>query len=253
MAKKYYAVKVGKTTGIYETWEECKANVDGFPGALYKSFKSLTDAYDYMGYTGTQLDIFSFADDNSNNSNISDISHSDSSVDAGKTDTTDNAFEPDGPNITTDTIGEDYIDVPMTHSKAVAYVDGSYNADTKIFGYGVVFFYDNKKVELYKSYDDEEMATMRNVAGEIYGSMVAMEYAIEHNIPKLDIYYDYMGIEKWCTGQWKAGKAGTIAYKKYYNQAKKKVHISFCKVKGHSGDKYNDLADALAKKACGIE
>ena len=235
MAKKYYAVKVGKTTGIYETWEECKANVDGFPGALYKSFKSLTDAYDYMGYTGTQLD------------------HSDSSVDAGKTDTTDNAFEPDGPNITTNTIGEDYIDVPMTHSKAVAYVDGSYNADTKIFGYGVVFFYDNKKVELYKSYDDEEMATMRNVAGEIYGSMAAMEYAIEHNIPKLDIYYDYMGIEKWCTGQWKAGKAGTIAYKKYYNQAKKKVHISFCKVKGHSGDKYNDLADALAKKACGIE
>ena len=100
MAKKYYAVKVGKTTGIYETWEECKANVDGFPGALYKSFKSLTDAYDYMGYTGTQLDIFSFANDNSNNSNISDISHSDSSVDASKTDTTDNAFEPDGPSIT---------------------------------------------------------------------------------------------------------------------------------------------------------
>lgn len=45
MAKKYYAVKVGEKTGIYETWEECKANVDGYPGALYKSFKNISDAY----------------------------------------------------------------------------------------------------------------------------------------------------------------------------------------------------------------
>lgn len=39
MTKKYYAVKVGTTTGIFETWEECKASVEGFPGAVYKSFK----------------------------------------------------------------------------------------------------------------------------------------------------------------------------------------------------------------------
>ena len=27
MAKKYYAVKVGLTPGIYKTWPECQANV----------------------------------------------------------------------------------------------------------------------------------------------------------------------------------------------------------------------------------
>ena len=52
MAKKYYAVKVGEKTGIYETWEECKANVDGYPGALYKSFKNISDAYAYLGQIG---------------------------------------------------------------------------------------------------------------------------------------------------------------------------------------------------------
>ena len=62
-----------------------------------------------------------------------------------------------------------------------------------------------------------------------------------------------MGIAKWCTGEWNATKEGTIAYKKFYNKAKKHVNITFCKVKGHSGDKYNDMADALAKKACGVE
>ena len=33
----------------------------------------------------------------------------------------------------------------------------------------------------------------------------------------------------------------------------KKIKINFVKVKGHSNDKYNDKADLLAKKACGIE
>ena len=37
---KYYAVKKGKTLGIYKSWDECKAQVDGFSGAEYKSFKS---------------------------------------------------------------------------------------------------------------------------------------------------------------------------------------------------------------------
>ena len=32
----------------------------------------------------------------------------------------------------------------------------------------------------------------------------------------------------------------------------KKIDIKFVKVKGHSGDKYNDIADKLAKKALGI-
>lgn len=44
MAKKYYAVRVGKNPGIYFTWDACKAMVDGYPGATYKSFTNLQDA-----------------------------------------------------------------------------------------------------------------------------------------------------------------------------------------------------------------
>ena len=177
MAKKYYAVKVGEKTGIYETWEECKANVDGYPGALYKSFKNISDAYAYLGQEGTQLSLF-------------------------------------------DT------EAPKDE--------------------------DDAETHLYDSGNDVQMASMRNVAGEIYGSMAAMKYALEKGIKKLSIYYDYMGIAKWCTGEWKTNKDGTIAYKKYYDKIKKSVDITFEKVKGHSGDKYNDLADSLAKKACGV-
>ena len=234
MAQKYYAVKVGMTTGIFETWEECKASVDGYPGALYKSFKSLSDAYSYMGWEGKQLSLFDM-DSTGLKTDFSDAY-------------TDNDWDcPISNEEVPDT------DMPFSNSiKAVAYVDGSFNTATNEFGYGVVMFHNGRQLHLSDSCNDEEMAAMRNVAGEIYGSMAAMEYAIKNDIKNLTIYYDYMGISKWCTGEWKTNKRGTILYKKYYDQAKKKVSISFEKVKGHSGDKYNDLADSLAKKACGV-
>lgn len=47
---KFYAVKKGRTPGIYRTWEECKKQVDGFSGAEYKSFTKITDATDYLGW-----------------------------------------------------------------------------------------------------------------------------------------------------------------------------------------------------------
>lgn len=49
MAKKVYAVKKGLKTGIFSTWEECKKQVHGFPGAQYKSFPTMQDAEAYLG------------------------------------------------------------------------------------------------------------------------------------------------------------------------------------------------------------
>ena len=42
--KKFYAVREGRAIGVFETWEECKRQVDGYPGAVYKSFKTYEEA-----------------------------------------------------------------------------------------------------------------------------------------------------------------------------------------------------------------
>ena len=42
--KKYYAVWQGRRTGIFTTWKECAAQVNGYPGAQYKAFDSLEQA-----------------------------------------------------------------------------------------------------------------------------------------------------------------------------------------------------------------
>ena len=101
--------------------------------------------------------------------------------------------------------------------------------------------------------DDPEMASMRNVAGEILGAMAAVKLAVEKGLPDLAIYYDYLGIEMWATGRWKRNKEGTIAYHAYVQSIKEQITLHFVKVKGHSGVEGNEEADRLAKQAVGIE
>lgn len=197
MAEKYYAVKVGKTPGIYRDWDTCKSMVDGYSGAKYKSFPTLEEAEAYLG------------------------------VESGA-----KQEERD--------------------KKPYAFVDGSYNIATKTYGYGGFLVHDGKKEVLQGAGAEEEMAAMRNVAGEVLGSMAAIRRGIELGLPELTIYYDYLGIEMWATGGWKRNKAGTIAYYEYVQSVKTQIRLTFVKVKGHSGVEGNEEADRLAKEAAGV-
>ena len=49
MAKKYYAVKRGRQTGIFTVWAECSAQVQGFQGAVYKGFMTEEEARSWLG------------------------------------------------------------------------------------------------------------------------------------------------------------------------------------------------------------
>lgn len=52
--RKFYVVWSGNAPGIYDSWEECKAQVEGYPGARYKGFNSLEDAT--MAFRGDAKD-----------------------------------------------------------------------------------------------------------------------------------------------------------------------------------------------------
>ena len=197
MPEKFYAVRKGRTEGIFLTWDECKNQVHGYPGAEFKSFKTRDEAENYIN---------------------------------PKEQNTNKEFVKD----------EDTI---------IAYVDGSYIGSDTEFSYGMVILDGEQEWKFSKKITDRNLAQMNNVAGEIAGAMAAMEYALAHGKKKVIIYHDYEGIAKWCLGEWKTNKEGTIAYKKYYDEIKQKLQVEFVKVKGHSNDKYNDMADELAKQA----
>lgn len=201
MAKKFYAVRKGRTPGIYQTWAQCQEQIKGFSGAVFKGFPTMAEAEEYMELPG-------------------------------------GAQDPDA------SAGKDSV-----QTEATAYVDGSYQAATQRFSCGVALFHNGKEIHLSQAYRDPALAQMHNVAGELKGSEMAIQYCLEHQIKSVTIFHDYEGIAKWCTGEWQAKKPGTQAYKAFYDQAKSSLDIRFVKVKGHSGDKYNDLADQLAREA----
>lgn len=134
----------------------------------------------------------------------------------------------------------------------LAYVDGSYNTQTKEYSAGVVALWQGGEITFSEKADDPELKSMRNVAGEIMGAQIAMKYAVEQEASTLVIYHDYEGVEKWCTKAWEAKQNGTKKYKAYYDTIAQQLDIRFVKVKAHSGDQYNEQADRLAKDALGL-
>lgn len=132
-----------------------------------------------------------------------------------------------------------------------AYVDGSFNQRNFVYGSGMVIIVNNEVVhEQSLSGNDPILAKQRNVAGEMRAAMAAMKFAINNCMTSLVIHYDYLGIEKWVTGEWKRNNDYTKGYREFMNKMMDDHDISvyFRKVKAHSNDKFNDRADELAKK-----
>lgn len=75
MASKYYAVRNGRCPGVYETWNECKAQVNGYPGAVFKGFNSLPEAKEFAYGICTKKETRTF--------NMPMIAYTDGSYDNG--------------------------------------------------------------------------------------------------------------------------------------------------------------------------
>ena len=134
-----------------------------------------------------------------------------------------------------------------------AYIDGSYDVKTGDYSFGGVLILGKDVYSFNKAYKKDDFSSARNVAGEIKGAGFIIQYCINHNIKELVIYYDYIGIEKWYTKEWKANSDIARVYVDFVDKIKDKIKIHFVKVKSHSNDLYNDQADLLAKEALGLK
>lgn len=205
---KYYAVYRGKSGApkIFTSWDECKKEVIGFKGAIYKSFTTEQEAVNFISINSQ-----------------------------GKT-----ARKDDAEGI------ED-------EKGLFIYVDGSFAVDKGNFSYGLVAVNDGEIIHEDKGQGfDKEAIALRNVSGEVLGAKMAVEFALENNFKEVTIAYDYQGVESWALGTWKRNNRITSEYNEYMQNKMKEIKVKFKKIKGHSGHKYNDLADKLAKEALGI-
>lgn len=219
---KFYAVKTGRKTGIFLTWDECLKQVDKYPDALYKSFKTESEAQDYL-------------DDKTITNNFVKGST--------KTITKD-----------TDKVNKEVQQKvnSLKDHQAIAFVDGSYMEDKndfKMVGFGIVIIYNNQTTKLNGVVKDLELMQYRNVTGEIYAAQNAIAWAINNNVKELTIYYDYEGIRSWALKKWQANNILTTSYSAFIDEHKAKIKLKFEKVLAHSGIIYNEMVDELAKEA----
>lgn len=211
-AKKYYAVKKGKITGVFTSWEECRDSVEGYSGAEYKGFALRSEAEAYLGLTGSESDK--------------------KAVRRSSKKKTEGAAKDEIPE----------------EGTLLAYVDGSYDDSLKKYAFGCVFILPNGKVYTeYGNGDNEQSLQHRNVTGEMLGAMYAVKTAMLNNYNRLEIRYDYQGIEKWVTGEWRSKTELTQKYARAMREWGKSIELRFFKVAAHSNVYYNELADKMAK------
>ena len=203
----YYVVKVGRVKGIYRTWAECQAQVQGYPNAVYKKFPLKTQAEDFL--RGDNLERVK-----------KDIAQGNMDIQVS------NALK------------EKIYEI---------YTDGSYSDN--VYAWAFVVVYQGEVIHQdYGVGTDSEAVKTRNIAGELTAVMRACSWAKNKGLDKIVIRHDLQGVATWAKGEWKRNNQVTI---KYYEFMQKyvKAFVSFKHIKGHSGDKYNDIADLLAKKA----
>ena len=219
--KKFYAVRKGYKTGIFETWAECQKATSGFSGAEFMSFLTREGA---QAYLKGELDGVPFG----------------TSVET-KT-------ASDGQEVKVDGQGRPVYEIP--DKGMIAYVDGSFEVSLGKYSYGCVFLTpDGEVTKKSGSGTDPQGVKIRNVAGEMLGAMTAVKWAMEQGYASVEIRYDYEGIEKWVTGAWRAKMELTQKYAAYMQSCAGIIRIAFRKVAAHTGDFYNEEADQLAKKA----
>ena len=131
----------------------------------------------------------------------------------------------------------------------IAYVDGSCIVGR--IGYGLAVY--DGEVESYCESGPvpDRLSRMRQVGGEIYAAMRAVLWANGQGLSKIAIAFDYNGIQKWATGEWKTNLEATREYAAFMREAR--IRVTFIKIAAHTGVAGNERADELAKQATIIE
>lgn len=123
------------------------------------------------------------------------------------------------------------------------YVDGAYSSLRNQGGWAFVVLKDNFKI--HSEFFPEKDTTNNRM--EIQAVIEACKWAKKYNVTKLEIVSDSMYVIGTMTMEWKRKKNNDLW--EIMDNVTKDLSITWTHVKGHSGDKYNELCDALAVEA----
>ena len=134
------------------------------------------------------------------------------------------------------------------------YVDGSYNASSEEYSYGMVAVLNEVVLHIESgAFKSDSAKNIRQIAGELEGSIRGAKYALSIGEKKVVIFHDYVGICYHATGFWERKEESSKEYyKKMQELMMGGLEVIFVKVDSHTGDLFNELVDEKCKEKLGI-
>lgn len=237
----YYAVAKGKKVGIYTTWLECKAQVDGEKFPKYKKFSNLKEAEQFIGENSKHVKpedkTKKCQEPKGGMSSVPSIAVK-SFIEMSEVTYNDHSFHIDD---------EGYVHV---------YTDGSCEGNGKSnarAGIGVWFGRGH-----LKNVGEPVEGPPTNNVGEIEAATKAIQIAKSCGVPKLQINTDSQflircvteWLPKWRRNNWKLSSGGDVKNKlqlQSLHSVNCDIDVKWNYVQAHVGIEGNEEADTLAK------
>jgi len=239
--KQYYAVRNGREPGIYRTWEECKAQVDGYAKAQFKGFGSLEEAEAYLGYVKAvkPSGAKTSTDKPSDAKPFNPPSASKKQRKAGRSEGDAKALK--------------MLETSDGLKHVVIYTDGACLGNPGPGGYGVVLLHGKHRKEFSRGY---RLTTNNRM--EILACIVGLRTLKEPSAVSLysDSQYVINSMTKgwargWKNKNWKRNDQ-PVPNADLWRQMLElcdRHKVKFNWVRGHSGNKENERCDQLARQA----
>lgn len=229
MTKKVYAVRVGRTTGVFNSWAACKKQVDGFPAARYKSFTDLAEALQWL--------------------NGSDAPRRTPTVSAG-------AAVRKKRNTSVLSAGNEAAKRPDNEQDFVIYTDGSCLRNPDGPGGWAAVIRDVRTGKITELADGDPSTTNNRM--ELSAAIAALTFPQQSS--KIALYTDSQYLKNgftrhwltaWKKRGWKKADGQPVLNQDLWKQLDTlytKHDVTFHWVKGHVGVELNERCDKLAKR-----
>lgn len=238
---KFYAVRVGVKPGIYTSWNEAQGQVIGYSKAEYKSFKSEQEAMEYMKVKSAKA--------KNENPTISCKKSKSKRIQNEKVKTKSHPKRSEMPRSALDKPYKREV-VDLAQGGLDVYVVGGFSKEKERYSFGAVIIVDGEIVEtLQRAGNNPNYIQSTNHVGEAFGTLHAMEWAIDRGFDKIKVYHEFEGVREWVSGEWEAKKPFSQDYLHHYEALAPYIDVEFEKVEPNKINLEYELAIQLADEA----
>ncbi|TTF11761.1 Ribonuclease H1 [Bagarius yarrelli] len=243
----FYAVRTGHRPGVYQTWDECKFQVDKFPNARYKKFASEDEAWAFVRNQPT------FSEKSETTLPTTSVpAASKRSIDEGESDKGSVKRAKLEPSDADSTTGLTYMgDAVVVYTDGCCSKNGRHGARA---GIGV-YWGPNHPFNVAERLSGRQT----NQRAELQAACKALEQAIDMDIRKLVLYTDSKftingitsWVKNWKNNGWRLKTGGAVVNQEDFqklDELNNELDVKWMHIPGHAGYLGNEEADRLSRE-----